>query len=58
MANGKINVTAVPSQTLKENKSRPPILYSDSSKALGKTVVIVGGGSGAIHTVESLREVS
>lgn len=57
MQDGKIFVTANKKQTLKENKSRPPVLTS-SDAAPGNGVIIVGGGAGAVHAVESLREVS
>lgn len=55
--NGKIFVTANVSNTLKENKDRPPKLLSTGFDSIGKGVVIVGGGSGAFYAVESLREV-
>lgn len=54
---GKILVTAKQSDTLKENKSRLPTLTSSSFTAEGSGVVIVGGGAGSLHVVESLREV-
>ena len=57
---GKIHVTAETKLTAKENKSRPLVVPSGgfvSAPALGKGVVIVGGGAGAIHAVQSLREV-
>ena len=57
MQDGKIFVTANKKQTLKDNKSRPPVLHSNDV-APGNGVIIVGGGAGAIHAVESLREVS
>jgi hypothetical protein len=57
-ADGKIHVTANPTHTLKDNKSRQPKLSSTGSDSIGKGVVIVGGGSGAFQAVESLREVS
>ncbi|THH10887.1 hypothetical protein EW145_g1008 [Phellinidium pouzarii] len=53
---GKIHVTADPKNTLKSNMKRPPILTTDGIVTPGNGVVIVGGGAGAIHTVESLRE--
>lgn len=53
---GKIHVTANPIHTLQANKSRPPKLLSSGTEAVGKDLVIVGGGSGAFHAVESLRE--
>ncbi len=54
---GKIYVTADPAKTKKENSSRSPSLPSTTTETPGKGVVIVGGGSGAIQTVQSLREV-
>lgn len=57
VADGKIHVTANPSNTLKTKKERSPKLLSSGSDSVGKGVVIVGGGSGAFQTVESLREV-
>lgn len=57
VAEGKIHVTANPANTLKENKDRQPKLLSSGSESGGKGVVILGGGSGAFHAVESLREV-
>ncbi|KAF5382137.1 hypothetical protein D9615_004300 [Tricholomella constricta] len=56
VADGKIHVTANPTNTLKENKARQPKLLSSGSDSVGKGVIIVGGGSGAFQTVESLRE--
>lgn len=53
---GKIHVTANPIHTLQANKSRPPKLLSSGTEAVGRDLVIVGGGSGAFHAVESLRE--
>lgn len=58
IADGKIYVTADPSNTAKEKKSRPPRLLSSGSEVGGAGVVIVGGGSGAFHATESLREAS
>ncbi|KAJ8586931.1 hypothetical protein M405DRAFT_882996 [Rhizopogon salebrosus TDB-379] len=55
IADGKINVTADPSQTLKNNMSRTPKL-SIGATGVGKGVVIVGGGSATFHAIESLRE--
>ena len=56
--NGKILVSADPADTLKKNMSRPPTLLASGYQASNTPgVVIVGGGSGAFHTVESLREV-
>ncbi|KAH8100761.1 hypothetical protein BXZ70DRAFT_935724 [Cristinia sonorae] len=54
--NGKIHVTADPGQTTKANFSRPPKLLAKSVTTTSAGVVIVGGGSGAFQTVESLRE--
>jgi len=56
VVDGKIHVTANPSNTLRDNKSRQPRLLSSGSDSVGKGVVIVGGGSGAFQAVESLRE--
>ncbi|KAF9000628.1 flavoprotein [Cyathus striatus] len=56
IADGKINVTANPTHTLKENKDRPSKLLASGVSSTGKGAVIVGGGSGAFHAVESLRE--
>ncbi|KAL5485940.1 AIF1 [Sanghuangporus weigelae] len=53
---GKIQVTADPKRTSKDNKSRPLAITTEAAAAPGNGVVIVGGGAGAIHTVESLRE--
>ncbi|KAI5122548.1 hypothetical protein M0805_005275 [Coniferiporia weirii] len=53
---GKIHVTADPKRTLKDNMKRAPTLSTDGVVEPGKGVVIVGGGAGAVHTVESLRE--
>ncbi|OCH94795.1 hypothetical protein OBBRIDRAFT_788801 [Obba rivulosa] len=52
---GKIYVSANPESTLKKNMSRQPKLLATGTSA-GKGVVIVGGGSGAFHCIESLRE--
>lgn len=58
IVDGKIQVTAKPSDTLKENKARFPTLRSGQIKTAGGAgVVIVGGGAGALHTIDSLREV-
>ncbi|KAI0636226.1 hypothetical protein C8Q77DRAFT_1102224 [Trametes polyzona] len=59
IVNGKINVTADPANTTSANKSRQPKLLAAGSSITagqGKGVVIVGGGSGAFHCIESLRE--
>ncbi|KAG5645532.1 hypothetical protein DXG03_005807 [Asterophora parasitica] len=56
VVNGKICVAANVADTLKENKTRPPKLSTNGSESVGKGVVVVGGGSGAFQTIESLRE--
>ncbi|KAI0297246.1 flavoprotein [Multifurca ochricompacta] len=56
IADDKIYVTADPANTTKEKISRPPKLLASGSETGGAGVVIVGGGSGAFHAVESLRE--
>ncbi|KAG1747078.1 uncharacterized protein EDB91DRAFT_1116111 [Suillus paluster] len=56
VVDGKINVTADPSQTLKSNMSRAPKLLSTGAAGSGKSVVIIGGGSATFHAIESLRE--
>ncbi|CAE7206097.1 unnamed protein product [Rhizoctonia solani] len=53
---GKIVVTANPEHTTKEGKSRPPKLASVNASSNEPGVVIIGGGSGGLFTVESLRE--
>jgi hypothetical protein len=58
IADGKIYVTADPANTNKEKMSRPPKLLASGTEVGGAGVVIVGGGSGAFHAVESLREAS
>lgn len=55
---GKIHVTANPANTLKNNLARQPTLHATGVDSSGRGTVIVGGGSGAFHAVESLREVS
>ncbi|CCM02291.1 uncharacterized protein FIBRA_04379 [Fibroporia radiculosa] len=55
IADGKIHVTANPFETLKANHSRQPKLLATGTGS-GKGVVIVGGGSGTYHCIESLRE--
>jgi len=55
---GKILVTANVVSTLKSNMSRQPKLLATGVNSVGKGVIIVGGGSGTFHAVESLREVS
>ncbi|KAF8756955.1 Rieske [2Fe-2S] domain [Rhizoctonia solani] len=49
---GKIVVTANPEHTTKEGKSRAPKLASVSANFNEPGVVIVGGGSGGLFTVE------
>ncbi|KAI0292136.1 flavoprotein [Russula brevipes] len=56
VTDGKIYVTADPANTTKEKASRPQRLLSSESEVGGAGVVIVGGGSGAFHATESLRE--
>jgi hypothetical protein len=58
ISDGKIYVTADPAKTNKEKMSRPPMLLASGTELGGAGVVIVGGGSGAFHAVESLREAS
>lgn len=58
MKDGKIHVTANMADTLKENKSRQARVVSTAYEVGQRGLVIVGGGSGAIHSVESLREVN
>ncbi|KAF5327184.1 hypothetical protein D9619_004398 [Psilocybe cf. subviscida] len=53
---GKIEVTAITENTLKQNMSRQAKLLATGVNSVGKGIVIVGGGSGAFHAVESLRE--
>jgi hypothetical protein len=55
---GKIHVTADPKFTKKDdNLVRQPNIASDLNREESSGVVIVGGGAGAIHAIESLREV-
>lgn len=63
---GKIHVTADPARTSKANMSRSPKVSPEAAAGNSESVlasstsagvVIVGGGSGAFYTVESLREV-
>ncbi|KDQ56956.1 hypothetical protein JAAARDRAFT_35554 [Jaapia argillacea MUCL 33604] len=61
ITSGKIYVTADPSKTKSDNKSRAPKLLAEGFEgSVGGTgkhgVVVVGGGSGAFQLVESLRE--
>jgi apoptosis-inducing factor 3 len=58
ITDGKIHVTADPANTIKDKLSRSPKLLSSGSEVGGAGVVIVGGGSGAFHATESLREAS
>jgi len=55
---GKIVVTANPEQTTKKNMSRPPKLATATAQVSDAEpgVVVVGGGSGGLFTIESLRE--
>ncbi|KAF8199659.1 flavoprotein [Pholiota molesta] len=53
---GKIHVTANAADTLKKNMERQPTLLATGVNSSGNGVVIVGGGSGTFHAVESLRE--
>src|ERR1700678_4080775 len=55
---GKILVTANATSTLPRNMSRQPKLLATGVNNVGKGLIIVGGGSGTFHAVESLREVS
>ena len=55
VADGKIHVTADSTDTLKKNMSRQPKLHATGASD-GQGVVIIGGGSGAFHCIESLRE--
>ncbi|KAJ3486827.1 hypothetical protein NLI96_g3958 [Meripilus lineatus] len=55
VSDGKIHVTAEPGNTLKANMARQFKLPA-SLTGKGPGVVIVGGGSAAFQTVESLRE--
>lgn len=57
VADGKVHVTADPMKASKENLSRSPRLLATGAEVGGPGVVIVGGGSAAFHTIESLREV-
>ena len=57
IADGKILVTADPESTLKKNLARQPKIPASLQPTGSPGVVIVGGGSGAFQTVESLREV-
>jgi hypothetical protein len=57
VADGKVYVTASPTRTLKDSVAFFPNIPASFAENSGKGVVIVGGGSGALHTVQSLREV-
>lgn len=53
---GKIHVTANENNTKKDNMSRPPAVSSITiSSDDPEHVVIVGGGAGTMHAIESLR---
>ena len=55
---GKIHVTADPKYTKKDdNLVRQPNIPEKLNLQGSSGVVIVGGGSGALHAIESLREV-
>ncbi|KAL4062236.1 hypothetical protein V8B97DRAFT_1947463 [Scleroderma yunnanense] len=56
IVDGKVVVTADVSRTLKSNLARAPTLISPAAAPTGKGVVIVGGGAGTFHVIESLRE--
>jgi hypothetical protein len=57
VSGGKIHVTADPARTVKGNMARTPKLSSTTERSGGKSgMLIVGGGSGTFHAVESLRE--
>jgi apoptosis-inducing factor 3 len=57
VSGGKIHVTADPARTIKGNMARAPKLSSTTERSGSKSgVLIVGGGSGTFHAVESLRE--
>jgi hypothetical protein len=57
VSGGKIHVTADPARTVKDNLARAPRVSSTSERSSSKGgVVIIGGGSGTFHAVESLRE--
>ncbi|TFK27152.1 flavo protein [Coprinopsis marcescibilis] len=56
VSEGKIFVTANPTTTLKANLARQPKLLASGTESTGKGVVIIGGGSGSFHAIESLRE--
>ncbi|KAF8591101.1 flavoprotein [Ramaria rubella] len=56
ISGGKIHVTAKQSNTMKANKSRFPTLRAQGYPTESLGVVIVGGGAGALHAIESLRE--
>ncbi|KAG6333683.1 hypothetical protein ID866_5401, partial [Astraeus odoratus] len=53
ITDGMVFVTADVSRTLKSNMARAPTLLSTGAAANGKGVVIIGGGSGTLHAVES-----
>ena len=58
IVNCEIHVTAHTESTLKTNSARQATLLDGGVYSLGPGVVIVGGGAGAFHSVESLREVN
>jgi NADPH-dependent 2,4-dienoyl-CoA reductase/sulfur reductase-like enzyme/nitrite reductase/ring-hydroxylating ferredoxin subunit len=55
VADGQIYVTADPSATEKDNMARRPAYLASYPEGSEKGVLIIGGGSGAFHTVNSLR---
>lgn len=57
ITDGKVVVTADVSRTVKGNNARAPPLVSPAAVPVSKGVVIVGGGAGTLHAIESLREV-
>lgn len=53
---GQIYVTANEENTLKNNMARAPALSSiTAGEDSSESVVIVGGGAGTMHAIESLR---
>ncbi|KAF9532595.1 flavoprotein [Crepidotus variabilis] len=56
VVDGKINVIANVDNTLKKNMSRQATLLDGGIYGTGPGAVIVGGGSGTFHAVESMRE--
>lgn len=57
ITDGKVVVTADVPRTLKSNMARAPTLIPPVTVPTTKGVVIVGGGAGTFHAIESLREV-